>query len=117
VIVLSLSVLHGGAGLALCQSHLLTRTYRRLTLDPFTTLFFMTCSIGVIAITLLAYVTSGVRAETRFALVVSLLLIVLFFALSSLNLTRSDATLARHQPSTDPYLDAFDPSNTVSTGG
>ena len=86
-------------------------------LDPFTTLFFMTCSIGIIAITGLSYVASRGRAETRFALVVSLLLIVLFFALSPLHLTRSDTTQAGRQPSTDLHPDAFDPSNTASTGG
>ncbi len=84
-------------------------------LDPFTTLFFMTCSIGIIAIAGLAYVASGGRAETRFALVVSLLLIVLLFALSPLHLTRSDTTQAGRQPSADLHLEALDPSTTATT--
>ena len=89
-------------------------------LDPFTTPFFMTCSIGIIAISGLAYVASGGRAETRFALVVSLLLIVLLYALSPLHLSRSDTTQAGRQPSADLHLEAFHPStiaSTASTGG
>ena len=80
----------------------------RLTLDPFTTLFFMTCSIGIIAIIGLSYVASRGRAEMRFALVVSLLLIVLFFALSPLHLTCSDTSQAGRQPSTDLHLGGKD---------
>ena len=66
----------------------------------------MTCVIGVIVIAGLSYVASGGRAETRFALVLSLLIIFVLFALSPLHFSPSDVLEAGRQSQADLELDS-----------
>lgn len=59
-------------------------------MNSFSLLLCMTGALGVLTIATLAYLASGRREATRFALVVSLLLLAAFFALLPLSTLRAD---------------------------
>jgi ABC-type Fe3+ transport system permease subunit len=70
-------------------------------MDPFTAMLFLDGALGVLTIAILAYIASGRRPETRFTLVISLLLLAALFAFLPLSAVRASRVSTSCQQETE----------------